>query len=224
MRRKTYLGGVRVGLANASFPFAKLIIEGENIIILSIFGSVYFHKTDILEIKREQGLISQGIKLTHNVQGYNKNICFWYFGNIQSIIDDIHNLSPIKLEKGISLNDIRTFQNQGVCPIKKKLVLILFSIYIASLLFDGYMLTTLFTEWNSYGVIEIYPIFLASLVSGIAILLSLLSILFFKGIKKKILKREITNVFFKLSLYSLIVFYTLFVFVLYFVYSLFNSG
>ena len=86
------IGGARIGLFNATWPFATLKVD-KNILELStgLMGNFIFSKTDICTIE-PYGLIpiiGRGIKINHYKKSYNSKIIFWTFGSPEALIQEI---------------------------------------------------------------------------------------------------------------------------------------
>lgn len=75
-----FSGGLRVGLRANNSPFDKIIINNEKIVISdSVSNRLYeFSRNDIKDISFEKYLfgLSQGLKIVHTIDSYNKKIVF----------------------------------------------------------------------------------------------------------------------------------------------------
>lgn len=88
--KKEYTGGARIGLANYTWPFAKIIFSENNIIISTLGGGKYiFNCFDITSIEKVNGFlpISKGIRINHTKSSYSKKIIFWCVGDRDEIFD-----------------------------------------------------------------------------------------------------------------------------------------
>ncbi|WP_345990323.1 hypothetical protein AAEU33_00130 [Chryseobacterium sp. Chry.R1] len=88
----TLTGGARIGLANATYPFADLYVDADILKInASLVGNLVFQPQDIISIKPYTSipLIGQGIKIYHRVEKYNSNVIFWTFRDPAGIINEI---------------------------------------------------------------------------------------------------------------------------------------
>jgi hypothetical protein len=86
----TLTGGVRIGMANASFPFAELYVDKEILKIkASIVGNLVFQPKDIISIKPYTSIpiIGSGIKINHRIENYNSKVIFWTFKNPSSVLE-----------------------------------------------------------------------------------------------------------------------------------------
>lgn len=75
-----FSGGLRVGLRANNSPFDKIIISNENIVIYdSVSNQLYeFSRNDITDIIFKKYLfgLSQGLKIEHTINAYNRKIVF----------------------------------------------------------------------------------------------------------------------------------------------------
>lgn len=125
----TLTGGARVGMANASFPFADLYAD-KNVLKInaSILGNFVFQPKDIIELKPHRSLpiIGNGVKVIHRVEKYNAEIIFWTLKDPKLVINEIQKTGFLEnTENNLTdadLEIIRSRQNQGGFPIKKPVV------------------------------------------------------------------------------------------------------
>lgn len=121
----TLTGGARIGMANASFPFADLYVDKEVLKInASIVGNLVFQPKDIISIEAYSSIpiIGNGIKIIHRIEKYNSNVIFWTFKNPNTVIDEIKKTGFLENTNSvISTEDLKILerQNQGGFPIKK---------------------------------------------------------------------------------------------------------
>ncbi|MBB6498359.1 hypothetical protein [Pedobacter cryoconitis] len=115
-------GGARIGMANATWPFATLTVNNEKLQLnATILGNLIFKPGDIISIVPYSGLMSSGLKINHNVPGYNDNVVFWTFSSPNEIIKKIEATGfltntiplPADLEERITKT-----QSQGGFPLK----------------------------------------------------------------------------------------------------------
>jgi hypothetical protein len=85
------IGGIRAGMMNATWPFARLQVKDKKLIINSFLGTYKFNRNEILDISDYFliPLIGQGVKIIHTKKEYPSQIIFWYFGNISKLIKEI---------------------------------------------------------------------------------------------------------------------------------------
>lgn len=121
----TLTGGARIGMANASFPFADLYVDKDVLKInASIVGNLVFQPKDIISIEAYSSIpiIGNGIKINHRIEKYNSNVIFWTFKNPNTVINEIKKTGFLEnTNSEISTEDLKILerQNQGEFPIKK---------------------------------------------------------------------------------------------------------
>lgn len=132
-------GGARVGMANASFPFATLKVTKDCLEInASIVGNLVFKATDIISIEpyTTLPLVGQGIKINHNVSTYKERVIFWTFKDPKSVIDQIYKTGFFnQTSETVTAIDrsIRASQAQGGFPVKRSVAIV--AIVLWNLLF-----------------------------------------------------------------------------------------
>lgn len=119
----SYTGGARIGIANATWPFATLRVTKNSIELnASILGRFTFMRTDIVSIVPYSGGMTGGVKINHKVDKYKKDIVFWTFQKPQDIIDSIHQIGFFDSRNDISgsvrSDEIRQSQRQKGFPFK----------------------------------------------------------------------------------------------------------
>jgi hypothetical protein len=90
---QTWRGGARIDSANATWPFAKLSVSREQLVLqVFILGTYVFKQDDVLRIE-PYGIIpiaGKGVRIHHRVAHYPKKIVFWYLCvNPQPIVDSL---------------------------------------------------------------------------------------------------------------------------------------
>ena len=121
----TLTGGARIGMANASYPFADLYVDKEILKInASIAGNLIFRPKDVISIEPYTfiPLIGQGIKINHRIENYNPKVIFWTFKDPNYVISEIKKTGFLqKLNSEISPDDLEIIkkQNEGGFPLKK---------------------------------------------------------------------------------------------------------
>lgn len=81
-------GGARIGLRNASWPFARLTLSKKELrLSVKLIGRYSFAPTDIdkLEVIRLIPLLGKGIRIHHNRKDYPGKIIFWTLNDPQAI-------------------------------------------------------------------------------------------------------------------------------------------
>ena len=122
-------GGARIGMANATFPFATLKVNKDKLELnASIVGNLTFQASDIISIEPYTmiPILGQGIKINHKVTNYKERVIFWTFKDPNSVIRQIketgflnnQNSSEQKINRAIIEK-----QAQGGFPIKKGFVI-----------------------------------------------------------------------------------------------------
>ena len=125
MEQYELTGGVRIGMANANYPLAKLKVDKNKLELnASIIGNLTFSPSDIISIEPYQQIpiVGKGIKINHRVTNYKEKVIFWTFKNPQEVINEIRKTGFLdNLGSDISKDneEILTKQKQGGFPIKK---------------------------------------------------------------------------------------------------------
>ncbi|MBL7903443.1 MAG: hypothetical protein JNL22_00335 [Bacteroidales bacterium] len=92
MKQLKVVGGLRAGMANATWPFATLKATKDKLVLKAfMIGKFSFSKEDIISIEPyyDIPIIGRGIKINHKVIQYKEKIIFWSFKNPNEIINDI---------------------------------------------------------------------------------------------------------------------------------------
>jgi len=153
----TLTGGARIGMANASYPFADLYVDKEILKInASIVGNLMFQPKDIISIEPYTliPLIGQGIKINHRIENYNPKVIFWTFKDPNSVIGEIKKTGFLQnLNSEISSSDLEIIkkQNEGGFPLKKSVAVF----YIIA--------------WNLLFLSDIIPFFMKGETEGLPI-------------------------------------------------------
>src|SRR5690606_26784601 len=143
-------GGARIGMANASIPFATLKVNKDRLELnASIVGNLTFQAADIISIEPYTmiPIIGQGIKINHKVPTYKERVIFWTFKDPNFVVRQIQetgflsnkNQSTRKIDRAIIEH-----QAKGGIPIKK-------SFFIGAIV-----------VWNLLFLSDIIPFFLAN--------------------------------------------------------------
>ncbi|MEO7977215.1 hypothetical protein [Flavobacterium sp.] len=125
----TLTGGARIGMANASYPFADLYVDKEVLKInASIVGNLVFQPKDIISIEAYNSIpiIGNGIKINHRIEKYNSKVIFWTLKNPNRVLSEIKKTGFLEnLNSEISAQNLEIIetQNQGGFPIKKPVVI-----------------------------------------------------------------------------------------------------
>lgn len=187
MKTYQHTGGARVGITNATFPFAKLKVDKNQLELnVSMVGKYIFASDDVVSIKTYTliPLLGQGIKINHSIDTYPDKIIFWTFRSPKLILQNIETTGFLQ-NKGMSNvpidENIRKLQAQGGNPLKKQFLVGAFIIW--NLLF-GFDLHKLFSDQSEGQILGVGAISALSLV----ILIGLLSI-FSTSFRELILKK-----------------------------------
>lgn len=133
-------GGARIGMANATWPFATLKVTQTSMQLnASIIGSLVFKPSDIVSIELYSGFMSSGIKINHNVPRYKKHVVFWTMGGAAELIRRIENIGFLSnqtpIEKEVEQKMVSK-QSQGGFPIKTSAAIAIVVIWNIFLLTD----------------------------------------------------------------------------------------
>lgn len=95
MKKIVKIGGARIGMMNVTWPFAKLVVDADELRLYSMLHRVCFKKADIkkITIVNYVPLIAQGIKIEHVVPRYKKHIIFWCLKSPIQLIQELKQLS-----------------------------------------------------------------------------------------------------------------------------------
>lgn len=120
MKELNITGGARIGVANATWPFASLKVTEERLELnATILGNFVFKPEDIISIEPYFMIpfLGQGIKINHKLPKYNQKIIFWAFKNPNQVIRQIKqtgfldNLTTTKIQD--KSDRIEEMQKQG---------------------------------------------------------------------------------------------------------------
>ena len=163
-------GGARIGMANATWPFATLKVSKDKLELdASIIGNLVFQPKDVISIETYTmiPLLGQGIKINHRIANYNKKVIFYTFKDPSTVVNQIRQTGF--LENGdskISESDTLVIQQEqvGGFPIKKSVAIGMIVLWNILFLYD-------FIEGMPLGIgatIALTTIFLMSLFSLIS--------------------------------------------------------
>lgn len=133
-------GGARIGMMNATWPFATLKVNKNKLELnATILGNLVFTPRDIISIEA-YGLIpviGQGIKINHKVNSYNSKVIFWTMGNPKNLINKIEQIGFLSNSSPVPEDlqrEIDQTQNKGGFPIKIQAAILI--VVIWNLLFS----------------------------------------------------------------------------------------
>lgn len=136
-----FTGGARIGMANATWPFASLKVTKDRLDLnATIVGNLVFRPADIISIEPYSGGMSSGLKINHRVPKYKDKVIFWTFKNPSEIIRQIQQTgfldnttsTPNQTDSDI----ISERQKQGGFPIKTPFAVAVVVIWNILFLFD----------------------------------------------------------------------------------------
>jgi len=126
-------GGARIGMANATWPFATLTVNNEKLQLnATIIGNLVFKPGDITSIVPYSGLMSSGLKINHHVSAYNDNVVFWTFNNPNQILKKIEETGFLTNTNPVSADleeRITKAQSQGGFPLKTTAAIVIVAIW-----------------------------------------------------------------------------------------------
>jgi hypothetical protein len=134
-------GGANIGFAKATWPFAKLLVNKNELQLnASIIGNLYFRPSDVISIEPFTLFSGTGIKINHRVGGYSEKVIFLTSSSrdlIKRINDTVFlsNSGTIPAEVGAR---IIKYQSSGSFPMKWSAVIVFGVIW--NLLFLGDLL------------------------------------------------------------------------------------
>ncbi len=133
-------GGARIGIANATWPFATLTVNREKLQLnTTILGNLVFKPGDIISIVPFSGFMSSGLKINHKVSKYKDNIVFWTFSNPNELIKKIEETGFLTNATSVNtdLNErITKAYSQGGFPVKTTAAIAILVIWNALFLID----------------------------------------------------------------------------------------
>lgn len=145
-------GGARIGMANATWPFASLKVTKERLELnATIIGNLVFRPSDIVSIEPYSSFMSSGLKINHNVPKYKDKVIFWTLKNTNEVINQIQQIGFLDNTSNIDSktdNIITERQKQGGFPIKLPFAIAVIVIWNILFLIDFLG----FSNGNSEGV------------------------------------------------------------------------
>lgn len=192
-------GGARIGMANASWPFAKLTVNKDVLTLnAGIIGKMVFSPSNIISIQPYSGVavLGSGIQINHNVNGYDPKVIFWTFNNPLALISKIKQtgfLDNTSTNSVIPDAILSSAQKQGGFPIKPQAAVAIVVIWNILFLYDFYLFFN-----NSKAV---SPINLGGQLALGFMLITCIALLTIEPIRRLVLKegRSLSDI--KLALY-----------------------
>jgi len=161
-------GGARIGNKNASYPFAKLIvIENKLILNVSFIGHFEFESKDILLIEEYKLIpfLGQGIRIFHRIPEYNSKIIFWSYQNPGLLINQIKQTGFLDDKTHIiSEDDLKSIARikQNEFPINPITCFVLF--FLTFLVFTNSFLFFPFKD-GGFEIIERFALVISGVIS-----------------------------------------------------------
>ena len=84
-------GGVRLDVFNLTWPFAKIIVNSESIIIQAFWKKYLLKKNEISNLRKYSGIFSKGLLIEHKRKDYPHHMVFWTL-NLQRLKNAIEDL------------------------------------------------------------------------------------------------------------------------------------
>ncbi len=136
MEQITLTGGARIGMLNATWPFAKLSVSKDKLVLnASMIGSYIFKPDDIISIEpyTQIPFLGQGIKINHKVSQYKSKVIFWTMNNPKELIRQIKLTGFLDNHSNSSHTMDSEFiverQKQGGFPIKRPIAIGFFVVW-----------------------------------------------------------------------------------------------
>ncbi|HPF31368.1 MAG TPA: hypothetical protein PLO25_03660 [Candidatus Saccharibacteria bacterium] len=128
-------GGARIGMMNASWPFATLKASKNKLELnVTIFGNLVFTSQDITSVEPYGSIpfLRKGIKINHKVKSYKSNVIFWTVDDPKELIKEIKEIgfldNPLPVPKDLQL-EIDQKQKRGGFPIKTQAAILIVIIW-----------------------------------------------------------------------------------------------
>jgi len=146
-------GGARIGMARASWPFATLIVNRDTLRLnAGMIGDLIFSPSDIISLEPYNVLVSQGIRINHNVSNYNKDVVFLTSG-INTLIEEIRQTGFLDNKEAVPINrDIKALQSSGGFPFKWPPVIAIIVIWNLLFIADNYKFFTTDQQFTGFGI------------------------------------------------------------------------
>lgn len=202
MKDYQHTGGARVGMVNATFPFAKLKVDKERLELnVSMVGKYVFTPKDVVSINTYTliPLLGQGIKINHSVATYHEKIIFWTLRSPNLVLQKIKNTGFLENKDTPSLpidENIRALQAQGGSPLKKQVLIGAIIIWNLLFGFDVYRLFSGQSEGQVLGIGAVLALSLLIFACILTLFSSRFRALIFK--KDRTLNNNKTTIYFLL--------------------------
>jgi hypothetical protein len=82
------IGGARIGIVNATWPFARLVATAAGLRVTSVFDTYDFRPSDVVSLERYGSIpfFGNGIRIAHSRPDYPAKIVFWCLSNPEELI------------------------------------------------------------------------------------------------------------------------------------------
>ncbi len=151
-------GGARIGIMNATWPFATLKVNKNQLQLnATILGNLVFAPQDVVSIE-PYGLIpviGRGLKINHRVKAYNSKVIFWTLGSPEKLLHDIdetgflNNSAPIQEQLQ---QEVQVAQNNSGFPIKTRAAVLIVIIWNVLFSIDLFKIFTQGMQGSPLGV------------------------------------------------------------------------
>jgi len=151
-------GGARIGMMNATWPFAKLLVNKNELRLnASIIGNLSFTPPDIISIEPYTSipLLGRGIRIYHNVESYSPKVIFWTFSDPGVLIMRIKQTGFINNTVVPSNNlkeQIGAIRQKSVFPIRIPATIIIVVVWNLLFLHDEFGLLTGKSNIPQFGI------------------------------------------------------------------------
>lgn len=195
MTQLNLTGGARIGMANATWPFASLKVTKDRLDLnATIVGNLVFKPEDIISIEPYYmiPIIGQGIKINHRIPNYKKEVIFWTFKDPYNVIRQIKQTgffdNTLTTDRQNDAEIIAERQKQGGFPVRIPFAIGIVAIW--NILFIMDFLS--FLKGDSEGI----PLGNGATVALAIVFLSCLLTLVSKDFRKIVLKegRELSDI------------------------------
>ncbi len=168
-------GGARYGNLKASWPFANIVVNKNELSLGISLYNLHFRPTDVLSIEpNSSGFLSGGILIRHTVAGYKNPVVFRPQGDLLQTILQIRQTGFMDNKLPIPAEDdarITCLQAQGAFSIKLPAAIIIVVIWNALLLPNFYRVLVLnqkqfFRTGPQWASAFMVIVFLALIISG----------------------------------------------------------
>ena len=97
-------GGARMGIANATWPFATLRASSEALVLeVMFFGSFRFSPAQVVDVEPYYSLliVGRGVRIRHSVSEYPETLIFWCFVEPKGVVAELKRLGYGRVVEGL---------------------------------------------------------------------------------------------------------------------------